>query len=160
MFAVVATATACLYFVDPSGIAKQAGTDAAGVLLLILNAAFLLSVVILIIKAGGVDAIYQAHQILLKARKLMQQLWGKIGCCGRSGGSTTMVASSSIDLTGRPSMDRMHSGASPVSRQRSTDLLRVGPRSTSMSLPSPGSAELLPEIKITHTSSGRVRFEE
>ena len=143
MFAVVATATACLYFVDPSGIAKQAGTDAAGVLTLILNAAFLLSLAILIIKAGSMDAVYQAQQMLLKARSLMQRLWAKIACCGRRGRSTTKIASSSIIMTGRPSMDRMQSGASPVSRQASTDLLRMGPRSPSMTLPSPSSAELL-----------------
>ena len=52
LFVVVATATGCLYFLDQGDIAAAAGLNAAGVLLLILNAAFVLVMAVLIIKRG------------------------------------------------------------------------------------------------------------
>ncbi len=41
-FTVLATATGCLYFTDSGGVASRTGQDAAGILLLLLNAGFVL----------------------------------------------------------------------------------------------------------------------
>ena len=50
LFVVVATATGCLYFLDQGDIASQTGLNAAGVLLMILNAVFVLIISVLIVK--------------------------------------------------------------------------------------------------------------
>ena len=64
----VATVTGCLYFVDPTGVAKQTGIQATGILLMILNAFFLLVMGLLIAKAGALDALLQVQQGIHKVR--------------------------------------------------------------------------------------------
>jgi len=49
---VLATALGCLYFIDVNNVASDAGQDAAGILLLILNAWFVLWLTALITKAS------------------------------------------------------------------------------------------------------------
>ncbi len=48
----LATALGCLYFIDVNNVASDAGQDAAGILLLILNAWFVLWLTALITKAS------------------------------------------------------------------------------------------------------------
>lgn len=48
----LATAVGCLYFIDVNNVASDAGQDAAGILLLILNAWFVLWLTALITKAS------------------------------------------------------------------------------------------------------------
>lgn len=65
---VLATATGTLYFVDTSGVAARQGLDAVGVLLLLLNAAFLLLMVFLIARAGRHDAMQYAKRALQRLK--------------------------------------------------------------------------------------------
>jgi len=160
LFTVVATATACLYFVDTSGVASQAGIDAAGVLVLLLNAFFLLCMAILIAKAGALDILLKVQDILTKAKKLLQKLWAKVACCG---GSRMGRADRNNAATGRPSLEMLQTGRSLslASRANSTDLLRTGVLSTSLSMQSGRSSnELLPQMNVTVTRSGNLRFDE
>ena len=122
MFTVAATATACLYFLDPAGIAKQAGIDAAGVLILILNAIFLLTVAVLIVKACGKKSITQAQRMLDKPRVVMRSVsdkFGRRGSCARSSSSI------SISMAAQPVWDRMNSGTLPDLKQPSMDDMRA-----------------------------------
>lgn len=136
MFSVVATATACLYFLDPAGIAKQAGIDAAGVLILILNALFLLTVAVLIVKAGGHKAVVQAQQMLSKFCRAMQSLGGRIACCGRRGTFGSSSSSISISMAARPVWDRMHSGTLPDLKRPSMGDVETRPARNSLSMES------------------------
>lgn len=53
MFAVTATATGSLYFLNSNSVASNNGLSAAGVLLLMLNLAYLLAAVLAIASAGS-----------------------------------------------------------------------------------------------------------
>ena len=53
LFAVTATATGSLYFLDSNKVASNGGLNAAGVLLLILNLAYLLAAGVAIASAGS-----------------------------------------------------------------------------------------------------------
>lgn len=57
LFTVVATAVGCLYMINTSMsfVASKSGLDAAGGILLVLNAAFVLIMVILLAQAGVAD---------------------------------------------------------------------------------------------------------
>lgn len=134
MFTVAATATACLYFLDPSGIAKQAGMDAAGILVLILNASFLLTLAVLTFKACGQKAISWAKQMLMKPRKAMQSLGVKIVCCGRRGSFAS--SSISISMAAQPVWDRMYSGSLPDPKQPSLGDMGVQPINNTVSMQS------------------------
>lgn len=136
MFTVAVTATACLYFLDPAGTAKRAGMDAAGVLILILNALFLLTVAVLIVKAGGHKAVSEAQQMLSKACRAMQSLGGKIACCGRRGTFASSSSSISISMAARPAWERMNSGTLPDARQPSIDEIGMRPTSNRLSMQS------------------------
>lgn len=136
MFTVAATATACLYFLDPAGIAKQAGIDAAGVLILILNTLFLLTTAVLIVKACGQKAISQAQQMLNQPRRAMQSLGGKIACCGRRGTFARSSSSISIGMAAQPVWDRMYSGTLPDPKQPSMDDMGTRPMGNSVSMQS------------------------
>ena len=53
LFVVLATATACLYFLDPTNIANSSGLEAVGVVLLILNMGYVLVMLVLIAVTGA-----------------------------------------------------------------------------------------------------------
>ncbi|KAL0021752.1 hypothetical protein WJX79_003206 [Trebouxia sp. C0005] len=54
-FTILATAVGCLYFIDVNNVASDAGQDAAGILVLIVNAWFVLWLTALITKASIAD---------------------------------------------------------------------------------------------------------
>lgn len=56
MFVVTATATGCLYFLDINKVASQAGITAAAILMMVLNACFVILMVALITRASLNDA--------------------------------------------------------------------------------------------------------
>ena len=66
-FAVVATATGCLYFMDVSKVASTAGLEAVGVLLLVLNLLYIVATVILVTKFGAEKAQQILHSVSSKA---------------------------------------------------------------------------------------------
>ena len=49
----MATATGCLYFLDPSNIANNSGLEAVGIVLLILNIGYVLVMLVLIVMTGA-----------------------------------------------------------------------------------------------------------
>lgn len=61
MFAVLATATGCLYFMDPSNVASPSGLEAVGVLLLILNILYVLATAALVTTIGAHKAKKMVH---------------------------------------------------------------------------------------------------
>lgn len=53
LFVVLATATACLYFLDPTNIANSSGLEAVGVVLLVLNMGYVVVMLVLIAATGA-----------------------------------------------------------------------------------------------------------
>lgn len=81
-FTVVATTLTCIYFVDDSGVASKTGLDAAAVLVLLLNAFFLLVLAVLIVRAGMSDGLTLLYNVVTAVKKLFRQLVG-LCCCAR-----------------------------------------------------------------------------
>lgn len=106
-FTVVASTLTCIYFVDETGVASKAGLRAAAILVLLLNALFLLVTVVLIVRAGMSDGLTMFHDALTTVKKL----FGKLGDMFRGG---------------RPSAERRHLEASPS--------VQLGHRGSSMEL--------------------------
>lgn len=74
IFAVAATATGCLYFVDASNVASTAGLEAVGVLLLVLNLLYMLATVLLITKTGAKKGRQMLHSVSSKAHAAARTL--------------------------------------------------------------------------------------
>ncbi len=53
LFTVGATALACLYFLDPTNVASDAGLEAVGVLLLLLNIVYVIAMALLVAVTGA-----------------------------------------------------------------------------------------------------------
>lgn len=53
LFAVMATASGCLFFLDASTLAQSTGLSAVGVLLMLLNVAYIVVMAVLIVKQGA-----------------------------------------------------------------------------------------------------------
>lgn len=124
MFTVVATTVTCMFFVDMAGVATKAGLRAAGVLVLLLNACFLLLMMVLIARAGYSDAWAFAHRVWNRITDLWQRLLALCGCYGRE----------------RPAMYDGNNGRARVSHRPSTEGLVGG---LQMSHRASGSTELL-----------------
>lgn len=73
-FAVVATATGCLYFMDVSKAASTAGLEAVGVLLLVLNLLYVVTTVLLVTKTGAKKARQMLHSVSSKAPAAAKRL--------------------------------------------------------------------------------------
>ena len=83
LFAVTTTATGSLYFLDVSSVASNAGLDAAGVMLLILNLAYLLVVGAVFASAGsravGIFVRKRYNKIILQSHTVLGgQTWQQI----------------------------------------------------------------------------------
>ncbi len=104
-FTVLATAVGCLYFIDVNTVASDAGQDAAGILLLILNAWFVLWLTALITKASIADVKSRAtwlwHKSIGVSRqssRVYRRLSSSLSRARSSDGSTDGNSSA---LTGR-----------------------------------------------------------
>ena len=73
MFAVVATATGCLYFFGESRVASKAGLEAVAVLLMLINVACVLLMANFIVKAGLPGAKQFAASSFGKAKSLLSR---------------------------------------------------------------------------------------
>lgn len=81
LFTVLATATGCLYFMDSNAVASKTGKDAAGVLLLLLNAFFVLWMLVLLVKASMADIKKHARWAICKVKTVPKQasaMWAGI----------------------------------------------------------------------------------
>ena len=79
LFAVTATATGSLYFLDASKAASNSGLNAAGVMLLILNLTYLLVLGVAVASAGS-------HAVRIFVRKQYSKIALRI--CAVLGGQT------------------------------------------------------------------------
>lgn len=109
-FTVLATAVGCLYFMDVSDTASHVGKNAAGILLLILNAWFVLWLTILITKAS-------IKNIKAKAAWVLAQVKG----APKQGSRAYRRLSSSFRRSN--SVDRTRDGSSSALRQTLVSLL-------------------------------------
>lgn len=123
LFTVVASTATCLYFVDTSGVANKTGLRTAGILVLLLNAFFLLLMVVLIIRAGSADA-WEFAQKMWDKTKLV---FGRVcGCCMRRRQSTFDASGENrVRVAHRPSTERLVGGVQ-LSNQMSTQLSHRG----------------------------------
>lgn len=101
----LATAVGCLYFIDVNNVASDTGQDAAGILLLILNACFVLWLTALITKASIAGVKLRATWLWQKSKGVSRQssrvyrrLSSSLSRARSSDGST---AGNSSALTGR-----------------------------------------------------------
>ena len=69
----LATTVGCLYFIDINNVASDAGQDAAGILLLILNAWFMLWLTALITKASITGVKSRATWLWQKSKGVSRQ---------------------------------------------------------------------------------------
>ena len=106
-FTVLATAVGCLYFMDVSDTASHVGKNAAGTLLLILNAWFVLWLTILITKASMKDVKAKAVWVLAQVKGAPKQ------------GSRRLSSS----FRRSNSVDRTRDGSSSALRQTLVSLL-------------------------------------
>ncbi len=104
-FTVLATAVGCLYFIDVNNVASDAGQDAAGILLLILNAWFVLWLTALITKASIADVKLRATWLWQKSKGVSRQssrVYRRLSSSlSRSGSSDGSTDGNSSALTGR-----------------------------------------------------------
>lgn len=121
LFTVVVSTATCLYFVDTSGVASKTGLRVAGMLVLLLNAVFLLIMAILIARAGTASA-----------REFVQKVWDKTkllsarlcGCCARQRSSVYETGEVRVRVSHRPSTERLVGGVQLSHRGSSMELLR------------------------------------
>lgn len=102
---VVATATGCLYFLDPNEVASTVGLNATGVLLLIFNLGFVVLMAVLISKRGRPIALrwimwLQSRCItaVRKLRSLLQLPWFRHGSSSSTTNSVSNASSTSVQL--------------------------------------------------------------
>ncbi len=77
LFTVVATTLGTLYFVDTDKLANSQGLDAVGVLLLILNASFVLLMLILVLVAARHDIKRHIDWTMEKAKAVACRVTGR-----------------------------------------------------------------------------------
>ena len=105
---VVASATGCLYFLDPDEVASHAGLSAAGILLLILNFGFVVLMAALISKRGRPAALKWLTWLRVITKKAVQKMhsllhwpWARHGAvsqCSSGLSSASTSRSSSVQL--------------------------------------------------------------
>lgn len=125
-FTVVATTTSCLYFTDTDGIASKTGLRTAGVLILLLNAFFLLTMVLLIVWAGWADGWALFQRAWDKVKRLLQWLLSICGCCAglRAAAHGTSNASAARVGSQQSPMQTFPGGVQLSTRGSSAELLR------------------------------------
>ena len=105
---VAATATGCLYFLDPDEVASHAGLSAAGILLLIVNVGFVVLMAALISKRGRPAALTWLAWLRVTTKKAVQKMprllhlpWarrGSVSQCSSGLSSASTSRSSSVQL--------------------------------------------------------------
>ena len=107
LLVVVATATGCLYFLDPDEVASHAGLNAAGILLLIVNFGFAVLMAALISKRGRPTALKWLAWLRGTSSKAAQKLnsllhlpWARHGSISQcySGPPSASTSGSSVQL--------------------------------------------------------------
>ena len=84
LFAVMVTATGCLFFLDTNTVALSSGLSAAGVLLMLLNVAYIALMAILITKQGARHVHGWATWTKDTSQKTITAIWRLLSChvCG------------------------------------------------------------------------------
>ena len=121
---VAATATGCLYFLDPDEVASYTGLSAAGILLLIVNLGFVVLMAALISKRGRPAALKwlarlqdTSSRMAKKLKGLLHLPWGKHASVsqysyevsGASASSSSSVQLGLLPLTSKRSNTSTHS---------------------------------------------------
>lgn len=124
-FTVVATTTSCLYFTDTDGVASKTGLRTAGVLILLLNALFLLIMVVLIVWAGWADGWALLQRAWDKVKRALKWLLSICGCCVGSQAAAHGISNASAARVGQQSpMQTFPGGLQLSTRGSSAELLR------------------------------------
>ena len=135
-FTIAVTTTACLYFTDTGVVATKAGLRTAGVLVLLLNAFFLLTMIMLIVWAGWADGWALLQRTWVKVKRLFLRLLSLCGCCARlrTGTHSTSSSASAARVSHQSPTQNFVGGVQLSTRGSSAELLRntVFTRSGSM----------------------------
>lgn len=105
LLTVVATATGCLYFLDPNEVASNVGLNATGIVLLILNLAFVALMAVLISKRGRPVALrwiaWLQSRCITAVKKLCGLLrlpWSRKGSSSSTTNGLSNASSTSVQL--------------------------------------------------------------
>ena len=104
LFTVLATTLGVVFLEDPEGVASTAGLNVLGILLLVLNVAFVLLMAALILMAsrGTIKKYLGVASAQVKSKKA---LVSKLSSRARQLGSTSNARAISLDRAASPSQD-------------------------------------------------------
>ena len=112
---VVATATGCLYFLDPNEVASNVGLNATGILLLILNLGFVALMAVLISKRGRPVALRWMTRLQSRCITAIKSLCGLLRLPWSWKGSSSSTTNGLSNASGTS----VHLGLLPFTFKRS-----------------------------------------